>query len=250
MANPLSIIDDDESISRSTKRLIESFAIRAAILQSPESSLGSDRAGETGCLVVDINMPGMDGLELQSRLVAAGYNVPSDFLSVCGDGSYLQGTQTGVVAFLGKRLSDRQSEKSVRSASGNKSKVPKLISIVDDDESVRRTTRLLVESFGFRAAVFESAEKILKSEGLDGTSCLIVDVQMPGMDGLQLQSQLAAMGHSIPIIFITAYDSKETRRRAIQAGAVAFLGKPFSDEQLLQTIQLALKSDKGGTETM
>jgi FixJ family two-component response regulator len=76
-----------------------------------------------------------------------------------------------------------------------------------------------------------------------------VDVQMPGMDGLQLQSQLAAMDRGIPIIFITAHDSKESRRRAMQAGAVAFLGKPFSDEQLLQTIQLALKIDKGGTKT-
>jgi FixJ family two-component response regulator len=116
-----------------------------------------------------------------------------------------------------------------------------LISVVDDDESVRRTTTLLIESFGFRAAAFESAETFLRSGHLHDTSCLIVDVQMPGMDGLQLQSHLAAAGCGIPIIFITAYESKDSRQRAMQAGAAAFLGKPFSDEQLLQIIRSALR---------
>jgi FixJ family two-component response regulator len=116
-----------------------------------------------------------------------------------------------------------------------------LISIVDDDESVRRTTTLLIESFGFRAAAFESAETFLRSDHLHDTSCLIVDVQMPGMNGLQLQRHLAAAGCSIPIIFITAYESKDSRQRAMQAGAAAFLGKPFSDEQLLQIIRSALR---------
>ncbi len=114
-----------------------------------------------------------------------------------------------------------------------------LISIVDDDESVRRTTKLLVESFGYRAAVFESAESFLKSDQLYDASCLVVDIQMPGMNGLQLQSHLAAEGYSIPIIFITAYGDQESRRRALQAGAVAFLDKPFSDEQLLKNIRSA-----------
>ena len=124
-----------------------------------------------------------------------------------------------------------------------------LISVVDDDESVRRTTTLLIESFGFRAAAFESAESFLRSGHLHDTSCLIVDVQMPGMNGLRLQSHLAAAGCGIPIIFITAYDSKDSRQRAMQAGAAAFLGKPFSDEHLLQTIRSALQQDKGGMKT-
>jgi FixJ family two-component response regulator len=127
--------------------------------------------------------------------------------------------------------------------------IKNLISVVDDDESIRRTTALLIESFGFRAAAFESAEMFLRSEQLHDTSCLIVDIQMRGMDGLQLQSHLAAEGCNIPIVFITAYDSKESRRRAMQAGAAAFLGKPFSDEQLLQAIRSTLRHDKGGTKT-
>jgi FixJ family two-component response regulator len=125
-----------------------------------------------------------------------------------------------------------------------------LISIVDDDESIRRTTTFLIESFGFRAAAFESAETFLKSAQLHDTSCLIVDVQMPGTNGLELQSELAAAGYDIPIIFITAYDNKVSRQRAMQAGAVAFLGKPFSDEQLLQTVRSALGHDNGGTKSM
>jgi FixJ family two-component response regulator len=127
--------------------------------------------------------------------------------------------------------------------------VRKLISVVDDDESVRRSTRLLVESFGFRAAAFESAEGFLKSGEVHDNSCLILDIQMPGMDGLQLQSHLAAEGCGIPIIFITAYDDKESRKRAMHADAAAFLGKPFSDEQLLQTIRSALRHGEGGTKT-
>jgi len=119
-----------------------------------------------------------------------------------------------------------------------------LISIVDDDESVRRTTKLLVESFGYQAAVFESAESFLKSDQLYDTACLVVDVQMPGMNGLQLQSHLADEGYSIPTIFITAYADKESRRQAMEAGAVAFLDKPFNDQQLLKSIRSALQRDK------
>jgi FixJ family two-component response regulator len=125
-----------------------------------------------------------------------------------------------------------------------------LISVVDDDESIRRTTTFLIESFGFRAAAFESAENFLKSGQLHETSCLIVDVQMPGMNGLELQSELAAAGYDIPIVFVTAYDNKASRQQAMQAGAVAFLAKPFGDEQLLQTVRLALGQDNDGTKSM
>ena len=124
-----------------------------------------------------------------------------------------------------------------------------LISVIDDDESIRRTTSRLIESFGFRAAAFESAESFLSSGRLNDASCLIVDVQMPGMNGLQLQCQLAAANCRIPIIFITAYDDNESRRRAMQAGAVAFLGKPFSGEQLLQWIRSTIGLEKGGLKT-
>jgi len=125
-----------------------------------------------------------------------------------------------------------------------------LISIIDDYASARRTTKLVIESFGYRAAVFESAEAFLNSDQLSDTSCLVVDLQMPGMNGLQFQRRLAAEGNSIPIIFITSYGNKESRQQAMEAGAVAFLDKPFNDEQLLQNIRSALKQRSSGTKTI
>jgi FixJ family two-component response regulator len=129
-------------------------------------------------------------------------------------------------------------------------RLPKhIISVVDDDESARRSTTLLVESFGFQAAGFESADSLLKSGQLQETSCLIVDVQMPGMNGLQLQRHLAASGYKIPIIFITAHDNKESRQQAMQAGADAFLSKPFNDDLLLETIRAAMQDGERTEKT-
>jgi FixJ family two-component response regulator len=127
--------------------------------------------------------------------------------------------------------------------------VTNLISIVDDDESVRRTTTLLVECFGYRAAGFESAESFLTSSQLHDTCCLVLDAQMPNMNGLELQRHLTSDGWSIPIIFITAYGNKESRRQAMHGGAVAFLDKPFNDEQLHESIRWALKQKRDGNET-
>jgi FixJ family two-component response regulator len=162
--------------------------------------------------------------------------------------------QAGAIAFLGKPFSDEQLLQGIRLALHGFGDQPgaagNFISIIDDDESIRRTTTRLIESFGFRTAAFESAEMFLTSGQLHDTSCLIVDIRMPGMNGLQLQSHLAAADCRIPIIFITAYDDNESRRRAMQAGAVAFLGKPFSGEQLLQWIRSALGQEKGGPKTM
>jgi FixJ family two-component response regulator len=101
-----------------------------------------------------------------------------------------------------------------------------------------------MRSFGFRAEAFESAEEFLRSVQMRDTNCLVVDVQMPGMSGLQLQSELAATGSDLPIIFITAFDNNDARRQAIQAGAVAFFSKPFNDEQLLQAVRTALAREK------
>jgi FixJ family two-component response regulator len=196
-------------------------------------------------------MPGMNGLQLQSHLAAEGCGIPIIFITAYDDReSRGRAMRAGAVAFLSKPFGDEQLLQTIRSALRGEFGVAKnLISIIDDDESVRRTTALLIESLGFRAAAFESAEKFLSSDHLNDASCLIVDVRMPGMNGLQLQSQLAATGSRIPIIFITAYDDKASRQRAMQAGAAAFLGKPFTDEELLQWIRSALRQEESGTET-
>jgi FixJ family two-component response regulator len=117
------------------------------------------------------------------------------------------------------------------------------IAVVDDDESVRRSTRLLLESFGYQAAVFESTQGFLRFGPLRDTSCLLLDVHMPRMDGLRLQSQLVAKACGIPVIFITAYHDQESRRQALQDGAIALLGKPLTDQQLFEAIRSALRHD-------
>jgi FixJ family two-component response regulator len=240
--NLISVVDDDESIRRTTTFLIESFGFRAAAFESAEVFLKSVQLHDTSCLLVDVQMPGMNGLELQSELAAAGLSIPIIFITAFDNkDTRQQAMRAGAVAFLGKPFHDEELLQAVRLALREKFEATKnLISVIDDDESVRRTTTLLIESFGFRAAAFASAESFLKSGQVHETSCLILDVRMPDMTGLELQSELAAAGYGVPVIFITAYDDKESRGRAMQAGAVAFLDKPFSDEKLLQTVRSAL----------
>jgi FixJ family two-component response regulator len=121
-----------------------------------------------------------------------------------------------------------------------------LIAVVDDDEAIREAVHSLIRSVGLRAALFASAEDFLHSGQLQTTACLIVDVRMPRMSGVELQRQLATANSPIPIIFITAHSDEEARARALRAGAVAFLDKPFSDEVLLRAIQSALQPSSGG----
>ena len=119
---------------------------------------------------------------------------------------------------------------------------PPLISVVDDDDSVRESLGGLIRSLGFAVKAFASAEEILTSDRLPDTDCLILDVRMPSMNGLELQRQLAASHISIPVIFITAHGDEETRVRALNGGAVDYLLKPFSEEALLNAINTALKT--------
>src|ERR1700751_938637 len=104
-----------------------------------------------------------------------------------------------------------------------------MISIVDDDDCVREAIGDLVQSLGHETATFESAEDFLESGRVADTSCLITDVQMPGLNGLELQSQLRADGHRTPVIFVTAFPEDKNRKRAMNGGAVGFLSKPFDE---------------------
>jgi FixJ family two-component response regulator len=116
-----------------------------------------------------------------------------------------------------------------------------LISIVDDDDSLRGSLENLIRSAGFRAQGYSSAEAFLASNKMHETACLILDVRMPGMSGFKLQRLMAASNSHLPIIFISAHADDDPRTRALEAGAVAFLYKPFYEEELLNAIDLALK---------
>jgi len=116
-----------------------------------------------------------------------------------------------------------------------------LVSIVDDDVSVRRSTQRLLRCSGLRAEAFASAGEFLQSSMAEGTDCLVLDVSMPEMSGLELQRRLAETGQTIPIVFLSARASEEEERRAMQAGASSFLRKPVSKEALLLAIRAAIE---------
>jgi len=118
-----------------------------------------------------------------------------------------------------------------------------LVSVVDDDESVRESLPDLLKEFGFAARTLSSPEEFLASDWLGQTGCLILDIAMPGMSGPDLQQELKRRGHDIPIIFITASTDKSIRPRLLEQGAVECLFKPFSDTALLEALRVALQSN-------
>ncbi len=117
-----------------------------------------------------------------------------------------------------------------------------VVCIVDDDASLRRSLRNLLMSVGFRVETFQSAELFLESAHRENPGCVVLDLRMLGMSGLDLLRQLAASGSRIPVIILTAHGDDETRRRSLQAGAVAFLEKPFQSAALLDAVRTALSS--------
>ena len=115
-----------------------------------------------------------------------------------------------------------------------------VIAIVDDDHSVREALTSLIRSLGYVAIAFECAEDLLKSRRRRGVSCMIADVQMPGMTGLELHNRLVASDRPIPTILITAFSNERARERALQAGVTCYLAKPFSEEELLACMRSTL----------
>jgi FixJ family two-component response regulator len=116
-----------------------------------------------------------------------------------------------------------------------------MISVVDDDASVRTATSKLLRSHGYTAEAYSSAEHFLQSGRVSSTSCVIADVQMPGMSGLELLAMMRAQGNCAPVIFITAFADETNRARALKAGAICFLSKPFAGSTLINCLGVALK---------
>jgi FixJ family two-component response regulator len=121
-----------------------------------------------------------------------------------------------------------------------------LIAIVDDDASVRATTDSLVRSLGYSVHTFATAEEFLLSGRLDDLSCVIADVQMPGMSGVELHAQLLTQGYRVPFIFVTAFPDERIRAQAFRAGAISYLAKPFDGDSLIQALEAALTKHNGG----
>jgi FixJ family two-component response regulator len=115
-----------------------------------------------------------------------------------------------------------------------------LISIIDDDRSVREAIQGLIRSLGYATAAFGSAEEYLDSGRIRDTACIITDLQMPGLSGIDLQRRLSADGHQTPVIFVTAFPSDRLRQQALDAGAYGFLSKPFDENSLITCLDKAL----------
>ena len=113
--------------------------------------------------------------------------------------------------------------------------------VVDDDESIRRALKRLLRSMGYHAVVFESAEDFMEATSCRGEGCLVLDIRLPGMTGLDLQEKLASSGVKYPVIFMTAHDNPQWQEMAKKAGAVAYLRKPFDEHSLLNAIQIACR---------
>jgi len=123
-----------------------------------------------------------------------------------------------------------------------------VISVIDDDASVRAATNNLLRSHGYTVRTFASAEEFLRSVHLNDTSCVIADVQMSVMSGLELLTAMRAQGYAVPFIFITAFPDESVRARALNAGAIGFLAKPFAGPTLINCLATALKGHRGGGE--
>jgi len=114
------------------------------------------------------------------------------------------------------------------------------IFLIDDDESIRKAVGRLLRSAGLIVETFASAEEFMRSPGMAAPGCLILDVHLPGLSGLELQQRLTAEGEGVPIVFITAYNDDQARERALRTGAIAFLQKPFEEQSLLDAVARAL----------
>jgi FixJ family two-component response regulator len=122
-----------------------------------------------------------------------------------------------------------------------------VISVIDDDASVRAAANNLLSSHGYLVHAFASAEEFLQSARLDDSSCVIADLQMPAMSGLDLLTHMRAKGYALPFIFITAFPEENVRARALKAGAICFLAKPFAGPALINCIETALNRGGAGT---
>jgi FixJ family two-component response regulator len=130
-------------------------------------------------------------------------------------------------------------ESCVKKGRGIVPQEPVTIYVVDDDESIRRALKRLLGSMGYRVLTFGSAEEFLEFNVGTGEGCLVLDIRLPGITGLELQDKLSSLGSTCPVIFITAHDSPQWRERAEKAGAVAYLKKPFQEQWLIAAIRRA-----------
>jgi len=240
----IAVIDDDESVREALPPLLQSYGFGAAAFASAESFLASSRVGDAHCLLLDVAMPGMSGPQLRAELVRRGIGVPVVFITAHSDDELSTALRRdGAVDCLPKPFSEEALLHALRAAL-SLNDPEGLVYVVDDDVSVRESLDSLLRLPGWRTAVFSSAQEFLRHPNVDAPSCLVLDVELPDLNGLEVQRRLVERRPTMPIVFITGYGDVPMSVRAMKAGAAEFLTKPFSDEALLDAVAHALERSR------
>jgi FixJ family two-component response regulator len=251
----ITVVDDDPSVRQGLERLIRSFGWKAETFASAQEFLARPRTDAPSCLVLDLQLPGLTGLDLQRRMAEAGLETPIVFLTGHGDiPASVQAMKAGAIQFLTKPVDDSELVKAIEEAierdRRNREQHPELresgaiIAIVDDDPSAREGLSRLFRSVGLQVEKFASAQEFLDRPRTEAPSCLVLDLQLPGLSGLDLQKRLAEVELAIPIVFLTGHGDIPASVQAMKAGAVEFLTKPFDEERILKAIHEAIERDR------
>jgi FixJ family two-component response regulator len=249
----VSVVDDDESVRESLPHLLSHLGFEARTFSSAKEFLAWDGMGQTACLVVDVCMPRMSGPDLQHELLRRRQEIPIVFITGHADPTTRpRMLALGAVDCLLKPFSEAAFGEAVARAVGragmgdqpSPAARGRTVFVVDDDISVRESLELLIRAAGFQPQTFASAREFLARPPISSPSCLILDVSLPDLNGLELQRLMADQQKQMPIIFITGHGDIPMTVRAMKAGAVEFLTKPFGDEVLLGAITNALERSR------
>ena len=242
----VSVVDDDESVRESLPDLLRAFGFAAQAFSSAEEFLASEFVDQTKCLILDVAMPGMSGPALQEELSRRSSRIPIVFITAHADDTVRPRVlEAGAVECLLKPFSVA----ALRTAVTTALRVPAvpttpIVFVVDDDVSVRESLQSLIAWAGWKAETFSSARDFLARPVDHTPSCLVLDVELPDLNGLDLQERIAAERSDLPIIFITGHGDIPMTVRAMKAGAAEFLTKPFERDVLLNAIRRAIERSR------
>jgi FixJ family two-component response regulator len=251
----IAVVDDDPSVRKGLDRLIRSLGWKAETFASAQEFLARPPTDAPGCLVLDLQLPDLSGLDLQKRMAEAGLETPIIFLTGHGDiPASVQAMKAGAIEFLTKPVDEEELSKAIQEAIERDRRTRQqhvdlresdaIIAIVDDDPSAREGLSRLIRSVGLRVETFASAQEFLARPRTEAPGCLVLDLELPGLSGLDLQKRMAELELEIPTVFLTGHGDIPASVQAMKAGAVEFLTKPFEEQQILKAIQEAIERDR------
>jgi FixJ family two-component response regulator len=237
----VAVVDDDESVRESLPPLLRSLGFAASAFASAAEFLRGGDLHATRCLLLDVAMPGMSGPQLHAELKLRRVRIPTVFITAHSDEELCADLKRdGAVDCLPKPFSEDDLVGALRKALDPAARGA-LVAVVDDDVSVRESLEALLRSAGWRVQAFSSAAEFLASAARETPQCLVLDVELPEVNGLEVQRRLAAADAPVPIVFITGHGDIPMSVRAMKAGATEFLTKPLSPDALLEAVAQALQ---------